>query len=80
MKKLISIAAVSMMSIGILAGCTMGSDTKEDSKTKTAATKEELKPFGKYEETVTYTIGKATPGIPKLPQGIRMRTMRIQDI
>ncbi len=69
MKKLVSIVAASMMSIGILVGCTMGSDSGADSKTKTVATKEEIKPFGKYKETVTYSIGKATPGIPKLPQG-----------
>ncbi|MFT8469388.1 ABC transporter substrate-binding protein [Oenococcus sp.] len=34
-----------------------------------AATKQQLKPFGKYKKTITYTIGKSTPGIPKLPKG-----------
>jgi putative aldouronate transport system substrate-binding protein len=67
MKKIISIAAVTMMSFGILAGCSVGSSSSVD--TKTVATKEELKPFGKYKETVAYTVGKATPGIAKLPPG-----------
>ncbi|TWD93406.1 carbohydrate ABC transporter substrate-binding protein (CUT1 family) [Neobacillus bataviensis] len=69
MKKIISIAAVSMMSFGILAGCSVGSSSSEDTDTKTIATKEDLKPFGKYKETVTYTVGKSTPGIAKLPPG-----------
>jgi putative aldouronate transport system substrate-binding protein len=69
MKKIFSIAAVTMMSFGILAGCSVGSNSSEDSQTKTVATKEELKPFGKFKETVTYTVGKATPGIAKLPPG-----------
>jgi putative aldouronate transport system substrate-binding protein len=69
MKKIFSIAAVTMMSFGILAGCSVGSNSSEDPQTKTVATKEELKPFGKFKETVTYTVGKATPGIAKLPPG-----------
>ncbi|WP_129728820.1 ABC transporter substrate-binding protein [Ectobacillus funiculus] len=68
-KKIFSIAAVSLISFGVLAGCSSGSDSAAATKTKTVATKEELKPFGKYKETVTYTVGKATPGIPKLPKG-----------
>ncbi|WP_445487780.1 ABC transporter substrate-binding protein [Niallia sp. 03133] len=69
MKKIFSIAAASLMSFSVLAGCSMLSNSSEDTKTKTIATKEELTPFGKYKETVTYTVGKATPGIAKLPKG-----------
>ncbi|MCM3113841.1 ABC transporter substrate-binding protein [Neobacillus sp. MER 74] len=69
MKKVFSIAAVTMMSFGILAGCSVGSSSSRDTDTKPIATKEELKPFGKYKETVNYTVGKSTPGIAKLPSG-----------
>jgi len=69
MKKVFSIAAVTMMSFGILAGCSVGSSSSRDTDTKPIATKEELKPFGKYKETVNYTVGKSTPGIAKLPPG-----------
>lgn len=69
MKKVFSIAAVTMMSFGILAGCSVGSSSSGDTDTKPIANKEELKPFGKYKETVTYTVGKSTPGIAKLPPG-----------
>lgn len=69
MKKIFSIAAAATMAFGILAGCSMTSSSEEDEQPKSAATKEELRPFGKYKETVTYTIGKSTPGIPKLPEG-----------
>lgn len=69
MKKMFSIIAVSLLSFSVLTGCSIGSSSKEDTKTKTVATAEELKPFGKYEKTVTYTVGKSTPGIAKLPAG-----------
>jgi len=70
MKKLVLLVAILMMSLGVLAGCGVGkSSSSSDEETKTKATAEELTPFGKYEETVTYTVGKSTPGIPKLPEG-----------
>jgi putative aldouronate transport system substrate-binding protein len=69
MKKFITICAVLLMSLGVLTGCMMQSSSEKEPETKTVATSEELKPYGKYKETVTYTVGKATPGIPKLPEG-----------
>ncbi|MBT2755846.1 extracellular solute-binding protein [Mesobacillus foraminis] len=69
MGKIFLMVAAATMVFAILAGCSMTSGSEEDLKPKTVATKEELKPFGKYKETVTYTIGKGTPGIPKLPEG-----------
>jgi putative aldouronate transport system substrate-binding protein len=70
MKKLVLLVAILMMSLGVLAGCGVEkSSSSSDEETKTKATAEELTPFGKYEETVTYTVGKSTPGIPKLPEG-----------
>lgn len=62
---LISATAL-FMSVSIFTGCAKSPGPEE---TKTSATAEELTPFGKYAETVNYTVGKATPGIPKLPQG-----------
>lgn len=70
MKKVLIIFSAFLMLLSLLTGCMMtsGSDEKE-TNLKSTATAEELKPFGKYKETVTYTIGKSTPGIPKLPEG-----------
>ncbi|WP_445505954.1 extracellular solute-binding protein [Niallia sp. 03190] len=69
MKKFFSLSAVLLLLLGVLAGCVKMGSSSEDAETKTVASTEELKPFGKYEKTVTYTVGKATPGIPKLPNG-----------
>lgn len=68
MKKLLTLFTAVLMLFGVLSGCKMVSNSG-DSKTKTVASAQELKPFGKYKQTVTYTIGKETPGIPKLPSG-----------
>ncbi|MEK6992927.1 MULTISPECIES: extracellular solute-binding protein [unclassified Paenibacillus] len=66
MKKMLISATALFMSVSIFTGCAKSPGPEE---TKTSATAEELTPFGKYAETVNYTVGKATPGIPKLPQG-----------
>ncbi|MBP3039026.1 extracellular solute-binding protein [Bacillaceae bacterium Marseille-Q3522] len=69
MKKFLSLSSAILLFLGVLAGCTMMKSGSEDKETKSVASEEELEPFGKYEETVTYTLGKNTPGIPKLPEG-----------
>ncbi|MWV42183.1 extracellular solute-binding protein [Paenibacillus sp. HJL G12] len=66
MKKFLLTALVLMMSVSVFTGCTKSAGSSEP---KTTATSDELTPYGKYAETVTYTIGKSTPGIPKLPEG-----------
>ncbi|WP_438349799.1 ABC transporter substrate-binding protein [Paenibacillus sp. FA6] len=66
MKKFLLTVVGLTLCLSVFAGCTKSSNSTE---TKTVATTEELEPYGKYAETVTYTIGKSTPGIPKLPQG-----------
>lgn len=68
MKKFVSLFLTIVLLVSIMSACSM-KKTKDDGETKSVASEEELTPFGKYEETVTYTVGKATPGIPKLPQG-----------
>jgi putative aldouronate transport system substrate-binding protein len=68
MKKILAWGAALLMIVSVLSGCTMAKNSN-DNKTKTVASAQELKPLGKYKKTVTYTIGKATPGIPKLPSG-----------
>ncbi|MCO7176040.1 ABC transporter substrate-binding protein [Sporolactobacillus kofuensis] len=67
MKKFLTLFAAVLMLLSVLSGCKMGSN--QSSNSKSVASPQELKPFGKYKKTVTYTIGKATPGIPKLPKG-----------
>lgn len=67
MKKPLLIASILTLSMGMLAGCVKSPDTAEEKPSTSTA--EELTPFGKYEQTLTYTIGKSTPGIPKLPEG-----------
>lgn len=69
MKKPLLVITALALSFSALAGCVKSADPAKDTGAKTTATAEELKPFGKYKETLTYTVGKATPGIPKLPAG-----------
>ncbi|WP_017686988.1 extracellular solute-binding protein [Paenibacillus sp. PAMC 26794] len=67
MRKILISATALFMSVSVLvAGCTTSSSPEGANSTATA---EELTPYGKYAETVTYTVGKSTPGIPKLPGG-----------
>ncbi|WP_339186145.1 hypothetical protein MKX33_18510 [Paenibacillus sp. FSL R5-0490] len=67
MRKILISATALFMSVSVLmAGCSTSSSPEGANSTATA---EELTPDGKYAETVTYTVGKSTPGIPKLPAG-----------
>ncbi|WP_010239836.1 extracellular solute-binding protein [Clostridium arbusti] len=48
----------------IFTGCGSSSDTKVKDTSKAATT-----PYGKYDQEVVYSIGKSTPGSPRLPKG-----------
>lgn len=48
----------------IFTGCGSSDDTKVKDTSKAATT-----PYGKYDQEVVYTLGKNTPGSPRLPKG-----------
>ncbi|MDN6899508.1 ABC transporter substrate-binding protein [Oenococcus sicerae] len=68
MKRIIAAISAVLVVVGIFFGFRVA-DKPAAGKDKTTVTSQELKPFSKYKKTVTYTIGKSTPGIPKLPKG-----------
>jgi len=76
MKKIIKISSLLLIVMGILIGCTVDKDPEDSSAGSDdssiedlVASPEELEPYGKYDETLTYTVGKVIPGNPKLPDG-----------
>lgn len=62
------LSAVILAAPLLLAACMSKGDSGASDNTSKATTAE-LKPYGKYSQSVTYTIGKAIPGAPKLPKG-----------
>lgn len=48
----------------IFTGCGSSGDTNVKDTSKAATT-----PYGKYDQQVVYTLGKATPGSPRFPKG-----------
>ena len=66
-KRITSIGMATVMSAMFLTGCGSGNGgdtatTKDKSEAATTA-------YGKYDELVTYTLGKNTPGSPRFPDG-----------
>lgn len=69
MKKMKTITSVGMAVIMLgmfFTGCSSKDGGEEVIREKTEAS---TTPYGKYDELVTYTIGKNTPGSPRLPEG-----------
>lgn len=69
MKKMKTITSIGMAVIMLgmfLTGCSSKDGGEEVIREKTEAS---TTPYGKYDELVTYTIGKNTPGSPRLPEG-----------
>lgn len=65
-KKITSVGMAAIMLGMFFTGCSSkdGGDTGAKEKTEASTT-----PYGKYDELVTYTIGKNTPGSPRFPEG-----------
>lgn len=69
MKKIRKVTSVGMAVIMLgmfFTGCSSKDGGEATPKEKTEAS---TTPYGKYDELVTYTIGKNTPGSPRLPEG-----------
>lgn len=68
MRKSVAYVLVGIMGMSmLLTGC---SGQKEAEKSvEHEKTEAETTPYGKYEETVVYTVGKNTPGSPRFPEG-----------
>lgn len=66
MKNIASIGIATIMLGMFFVGCSSKEGTDEVMAQKTEAS---TTPYGKYDELVTYTIGKNTPGSPRFPDG-----------
>lgn len=66
MKRITSMGIAAIMLGTFLVGCSSKEKTNEVVAEKTEASST---PYGKYDELVTYTIGKNTPGSPRFPEG-----------
>ena len=69
MKKIRKVTSVGMAVIMLgmfFTGCSSKDGEEATPKEKTEAS---TTPYGKYDELITYTIGKNTPGSPRLPEG-----------
>jgi putative aldouronate transport system substrate-binding protein len=67
MKRVTTLGMATVMLAMFFTGCGNGGDTATTAgkdKSEAATT-----PYGKYDKLVTYTIGKNTPGSPRLPEG-----------
>lgn len=68
-KKLVACFLAGAMGISMaLTGCS-GQQEGTESADQREKTEAETTPFGKYEETLVYTVGKETPGSPRMPEG-----------
>lgn len=65
-RKVISVGMAVIMLGMFFTGCSSKDGGEATPKEKTEAS---TTPYGKYDELVTYTIGKNTPGSPRLPEG-----------
>lgn len=67
MKRMAALGLVAVMGTLVFTGCADKKEKQTDAAkdTSEAATT----PYGKYEELITYTVGKNTPGSPRLPEG-----------
>lgn len=65
-KKITSVGMAAIMLGMFFTGCSSkdGGNTGTKEKTEASTT-----PYGKYDELVTYTVGKNTPGSPRFPEG-----------
>lgn len=65
-KKITSVGMAAIMLGMFFTGCSSkdGGDAGAKEKTEASTT-----PYGKYDELVTYTVGKNTPGSPRFPEG-----------
>lgn len=69
MRKIIAYLLVGAMGLSMaLTGCSNQGENNDSNQQK-EKTEAEMTAFGKYEETVTYTVGKNTPGSPRMPEG-----------
>ena len=66
LKKITSVGMAAIMLGMFFTGCSSKEEGDAPAKEKTEAS---TTPYGKYDELVTYTIGKNTPGSPRLPEG-----------
>lgn len=66
MKRITSMGIAAIMLGAFFVGCSSKEKTDEVIAQKTEASST---PYGKYDELVTYTIGKNTPGSPRFPDG-----------
>ena len=64
-KKLFKTMLCAIMIGSLLSGCGSAQSGKTAKDTSKAATT----PYGRYDSTVVYTLGKDTPGSPRLPKG-----------
>nr|WP_312291926.1 extracellular solute-binding protein [Clostridium chromiireducens] len=67
MKRITTFGLTAIMLATFFVGCgnKSGTATNETSSKSESATT----PYGKYDQLITYTIGKNTPGSPRLPEG-----------
>lgn len=67
MKRITTFGMTAVMLTMFFTGCGNGGDTATTAakdKSEAATT-----PYGKYDKLITYTIGKNTPGSPRIPEG-----------
>lgn len=67
MKRITSVGIATVMLAMFLVGC--GSEKGGDIATTKDKSEAVATPYGKYDELVTYTVGKNTPGSPRFPDG-----------
>lgn len=67
MKRVTSIGMATIMLAMFLTGC--GSEKGGDTATTKDKSEAATTAYGKYDELVTYTVGKNTPGSPRFPDG-----------